>query len=71
VVAFVGISYWDQTVVAWYGLLAAICAATVSRPKTKKAGVEPLASEEPTQESGEWEDEPVLAESSGLLRDAI
>jgi len=35
VVAFVGISYWDQTQVVWLGLLAAICAATVARP-TKK-----------------------------------
>ncbi len=31
VVAFGGISYWDQTQVVWYGLLAAISAATVIR----------------------------------------
>ncbi len=33
VVAFVGISYTDQTQVVWYGLLAAISAAAVVRPK--------------------------------------
>lgn len=32
VVAFVGISYTDQTQVIWYGLLAAISAAVVVRP---------------------------------------
>jgi hypothetical protein len=29
VVAFFGISYWDQTIVVWYGLLAIIAAATI------------------------------------------
>jgi hypothetical protein len=33
VVAFFGISYFDQTMVAWYGLLAMIPAAMVVRPK--------------------------------------
>ncbi len=37
VVAFVGISYWDQTQVLWYALLAAICAARVVRPAKKFA----------------------------------
>ncbi len=32
-VAFVGISYWDQTQVAWYSLLAAISAVAIVRPK--------------------------------------
>jgi hypothetical protein len=35
VVAFGGISYWDQTQVVWYGLLAAISAATVIRAPQK------------------------------------
>jgi hypothetical protein len=30
VVAFFGISYFDQTIVAWYALLAMIYAATIS-----------------------------------------
>jgi hypothetical protein len=34
VVAFVGISYWDQTQVVWYGLLAAISAAVWMHPET-------------------------------------
>ena len=33
VVAFFGISYFDQTMVAWYGLLAMIPAAMAVRPK--------------------------------------
>ena len=36
VVAFVGISYWDQTQVVWYALLATISAATVIRPEKKE-----------------------------------
>jgi hypothetical protein len=32
-VAFVGISFWDQTQVVWYALLAAISAAAVMRPE--------------------------------------
>jgi hypothetical protein len=35
VVAFIGISYWDQTQVVWYGLLAAISAAVVMRPESR------------------------------------
>jgi hypothetical protein len=47
VMAFFGISYWDQTEVAWFALLAMICAATsvVARQKasqTKAADAEPL-----------------------------
>lgn len=30
VVAFFGVSYWDQIIVAWYALLVIICAATLS-----------------------------------------
>jgi hypothetical protein len=32
-VAFLGISYFDQTIVAWYALLAMISTATVARSK--------------------------------------
>jgi hypothetical protein len=35
VIAFVGISYFDQTMVAWYSLLAAISAGAVVHSKTK------------------------------------
>lgn len=39
VVSFVGISYWDQTAVAWYGLLAMITAARVVVPVESTATV--------------------------------
>ncbi len=38
-VAFFGISYFDQTMVAWYGLLAMIPAAMVVRPKRELSRV--------------------------------
>jgi hypothetical protein len=38
-VAFFGISYFDQTMVAWYGLLAMIPAAMVVRPKRELSQV--------------------------------
>jgi hypothetical protein len=41
VVAFFGISYSDQTVVAWYGLLAMIPAAMAVRPKRELNSVQP------------------------------
>jgi hypothetical protein len=41
VVAFLGIAYFDQTMVAWYALLAMIPAAMVARPK-KELKQEPL-----------------------------
>ena len=47
VVAFVGISYWDQNIVAWYALLAMICAARTIR-KTELAGPPPIESSEPS-----------------------
>jgi len=39
VVAFVGISYTDQTQVVWYGLLAAISAAAVAHTKSKSDSI--------------------------------
>jgi hypothetical protein len=39
VVAFFGISYWDQTQVVWFGLLAAISAAVVIRGQSGKASI--------------------------------
>jgi hypothetical protein len=39
VVSFFGISYWDQTQVVWYGLLAAISAVAVIRSDSHKAPV--------------------------------
>lgn len=41
VVAFIGISYWDQTQVVWYGLLAAISAAVLMRPESRVANKVP------------------------------
>jgi hypothetical protein len=39
VVAFFGISYWDQTQVVWYGLLAAISAVAVIRPNRESTQI--------------------------------
>ena len=39
VVAFFGISYWDQTQAVWFGLLAAISAAVVMRTESTKVPV--------------------------------
>jgi hypothetical protein len=39
VVSFFGISYWDQTQVVWYGLLAAISAVAVIRSDSPKVPV--------------------------------
>jgi hypothetical protein len=36
VVAFFGISYFDQTIVAWYALLAMISAAVVSARRARR-----------------------------------
>jgi hypothetical protein len=47
VIAFLGISYFDQTMVGWYALLAMIPAAIAVRPK-KQLTPEPLAA--PAQE---------------------
>jgi hypothetical protein len=41
-VAFFGISYYDQTMVAWYALLAMIPAAISVRPKQEVASPQPL-----------------------------
>jgi hypothetical protein len=53
VVAFIGISYWDQTQVVWYGLLAAISAAVVMRPESRagnKVRPKALSWSDPTAE---------------------
>jgi hypothetical protein len=38
--AFFGVSYWDQTVVAWFALLAMISAATAKIDSKKAVPVE-------------------------------
>jgi len=38
-VSFFGISYWDQTIVAWYALLAMIAAAALGAPEESTATV--------------------------------
>ena len=40
VVSFFGISYWDQTIVVWYGLLAAISAAVLIRVSPREVAKE-------------------------------
>jgi hypothetical protein len=59
VVAFLGISYWDQTQVVWYGLLAAISAVVAVRPNRKSTQV-------PTQLASDWfqfaETDPAIGE---------
>jgi hypothetical protein len=43
VVAFFGISYFDQTIVAWYALLALICTVTLPARSAKAVEAEALA----------------------------
>jgi hypothetical protein len=56
VVAFIGISYWDQTQVGWYAFLAMISAALVSqqekgsKPRPAGASDESLAISEPVEQ---------------------
>lgn len=57
-VAFFGISYWDQTQVVWYGLLAAISAATMLRAP-QKAAVTEKAPAEATELAGSWRGDPL------------
>jgi hypothetical protein len=72
VVAFVGISYWDQTQVIWYGLLAAISAATVIRAPQKAtaavaAPAEPAALSAPLSDFPETQKDAVETDT---LRDS-
>ena len=53
VVSFFGISYFDQTIVAWYALLAMISAAAVI-PRKKEAGLPRLNSESELMASDPW-----------------
>jgi len=48
VVAFMGISYVDQTQVVWYGLLAGISAAAIVQPQSETAQVQVLMSAQDT-----------------------
>jgi hypothetical protein len=47
VMAFFGVSYWDQTVAAWFALLAMISAATVSIPAQERIQIEPQPAADP------------------------
>jgi hypothetical protein len=72
VISFFGISYWDQTVVVWYGLLAAIPAAIVIRsdfPKVSLKDTETDAdwSEELTGSAARVERDPIEVDS--MMRD--
>jgi hypothetical protein len=49
VVAFFGISYFDQTVVAWYAILSMICASTAVARSAKREAMENAALEESDQ----------------------
>lgn len=53
VVSFFGISYFDQTIVAWYALLAMISAAAAI-PRKKEAGLPRLNSERELTASDPW-----------------
>jgi hypothetical protein len=63
VVAFVGISYWDQTQVVWYGLLAAISAAVLTSPKRLSATVPPRMGSEAAVWAAENLDQPTPSAS--------
>jgi hypothetical protein len=61
VMAFFGISYWDQTEVAWFALLAMICAATsvaaqraVTQTQTQVVNAAPLVHHDKEAEPG-WD----------------
>ena len=69
VVAFFGISYWDQTMVSWYTLLAIISALALV-PKTKTAIVPERVSSDtisvfalPTEPLA-WADEELVSKES-------
>jgi hypothetical protein len=49
VVAFFGISYFDQTVVAWYAILSMICASTFVARSAKREAMENIAIAESAQ----------------------
>jgi hypothetical protein len=73
IVAFVGISYWDQTQVVWYGLLAAICAAIVVRPQGESTAVTvrvPLQEANWAEQFGELADIKSDAIETDLPRDS-
>lgn len=58
VVAFFGISYFDQTIVGWYALLAMISAASIQSKKILR--VEPVqVAAESTDLSNNWIEQPV------------
>jgi len=63
VVAFFGISYWDQTIVAWYGLLAAISATAMVRSQGLKVPIQVEAATagwgEPLTHNADAESDPV------------
>jgi hypothetical protein len=63
VISFVGISYWDQTQVVWYGLLAAISAAVVVRADSPKASLK-------NAESSDGQSEPEVEVGSDRLEPA-
>ncbi len=57
VVGFVGISYFDQTQMAWFILLAIVLAATslaMAEPKPKPAALDPVLLHEPSALEKEW-----------------
>ena len=54
VVAFFGISYFDQTSVVWYALLAGISAATLASRNEKV--VQPQCLAEPSSQNPAWDD---------------
>ena len=52
-IAFVGISYFDQSIVPWYALLAIICAVVAVPAKTKPKSPELKAPSEENQEASQ------------------
>jgi hypothetical protein len=66
VVAFVGISYWDQIQVVWYGLLAAISAAVLTTPKRVPAAVSPRIRSEADRSIAEDTDQSTHPENEAV-----
>jgi len=63
VVSFVGISYWDQTQVVWYGLLAAISAAALVRRQQESHDVAIVDSPKVAEWSAQFVEQPAATEN--------
>lgn len=66
VVSFVGISYWDQTEVVWYGLLAAISAAALVRRQQESHDVAIVDSPNVVEWGAQFIEQPAATENDDI-----